>query len=86
MALPKGKEDNQFNPVTHKELWVDLASCLSKLESTMLEKFKALMDPLQAQLQEVQQNLTQLAQTMDTAMELGLTNQESSRQLQKNSD
>lgn len=44
------------------------------------------MAPLSAQLQDMQQNLAQLGQTTDAAMDLGLTNQETSRQLQKSCD
>lgn len=83
MALPEAVENgNQTDPVTRTKLRADLASS-TKLETTMLEKFKALMDPLWAQLQEMQQNLSQLMQTADTAMELGLNNQETSRQLKR---
>lgn len=48
----------------------------------MLDKFKALMAPLSTQLQAMQQNLTQLGQAPDTAMELGLTNPGASEKLQ----
>lgn len=87
MALPEaGENGNQTDPVTRAKLRADLASSFTKLETTMLEKFKALMDPLWAQLQEMQQNLSQLMQTADTAMELGLNNQETSRQLKRESN
>lgn len=46
----------------------------------------ALISPLYAQLQDLQSNVTQIAQMADAAMELGLAIQESSKHLQKHSE
>lgn len=73
MAPPEAREEpGRAEPITRSELRADLKSCFAKLEATMLDKFRALMTPLSGQLQEMQQNLTQLRQATDTVMELGL--------------
>lgn len=57
-----------------------------RMEKTLTEKFTALVVPLTAQLQNLQENLNQVAQTTDMAMELGLANQEVSYHFQKHCD
>lgn len=79
-------EPEHTEPIILSDLRAKLNSCFLKLEATMMEKIQALMAPLTAQLQDMRQNVTQVAQTADAAMELGLANQDTTRQLQKSSD
>lgn len=72
-----GEEPSCAEPVTGSELRADLDACFTKKEAKMLNTIKELMAPLNTQLQDLQQNFSQLTQTADAAMELGLTNQES---------
>lgn len=45
-----------------------------------------MITPITTQIKEIQTNVTQIAQTADAAMELGLASQDTRRQLQKNSE
>lgn len=64
----------------------EISFCFAHLESKLLEKVTAIITPLSAQLQEMQSNVTQIAQTADATVELGLTTQKPSRHLQKHSE
>lgn len=89
MASPAAETEtgpDHAAPITRSDLQTELASCFLKLEATMTEKITALMAPLTAQLQELQQTVPQVAQTADSSMELGLMNQDTTQQLQKNQD
>lgn len=57
-----------------------------RMEATLLEKLTAIIAPLTAQLQEVKQSVDQIAKTVDSGMELAITNQESSQQQQNHQE
>lgn len=57
----------------------ELARGLEKLEATHITQILVLLVPLSVQIQELQATITQTAQTANSAMELGLTNQEASQ-------
>lgn len=69
-----------------EEFREELIQGLDRIESQLASKITALIAPLSAQIQELQSTITQAVQTADTAMELALTNQESTRALQRQAD
>lgn len=56
------------------------------MEATLLKKLTALIALQNAQIQTVQESVTHLSQTTETAMELGLANQHAARLIQKQND
>lgn len=64
----------------------DLLSCFTQLEAMISDKVMALLAPLTTQIQEVKSTLNEVAQTADSAMELGLAAQDSNRLTQQHSE
>lgn len=56
---------------------------LMQIEAKIIDKMTALIAPLTAQIQELKDTISQVAQTADAAMELGMTVQDSTGQLQR---
>lgn len=56
------------------------------MATTLLEKITALLAPIIAQIQDIKHSLDQVAKTADSAMELGLKNQEAAQQQQVQQD
>lgn len=77
-----GNIPGSFEGVTKENLRAEIVVGLAHMETTLLEKLTALIAPQNAQIQSLQESVTQLSQTTENAMELGLTNQESSRTMQ----
>lgn len=70
MAAPTIEEEcGLADSITRSDLCAELVFCFTKWEATMTEKLIALIAPLSAQLQEMQQNMNQLAQTTDAVMD-----------------
>lgn len=92
LELPKiveprvGNVTGPFESVTKEYLRAELTASLPHMEVTLLEKLTALIAPQNAQIQTIQESVTQLSQTMEAARELSLTNQEASRHLQKQNE
>lgn len=58
---------------------------LQQIEAKIIEKMTDLIAPISAQMEELKTTVTQVAQTADTAMELGMAVQDSTGQLQQQS-
>lgn len=81
-----GKVMGPFEGVTKEDLRAELAAGHTRMETTLLEKLTALIAPQNAQIQSLQESVTQLTQTAENAMELGLANQDSTRRMQRHSE
>lgn len=87
MADPgEGRQAGPSETVTREDLRAELTVCLARMEATLLEKLTALIAPQNAQIQTLQETVTQLTQTSESAMELALANKDSSRQMQRHSE
>lgn len=81
-ASPEAAQDEAWQPAI-QDLKTDLLNSISRLEASLTEKVTALIAPLKAQLQDFKSTLNEVAQTADTAMELGLAAQDHSRLMQQ---
>lgn len=70
------------DPISGSEWRSELAEGFQRMETALVEKITQFIAPLTTQVQEIKQAMDQVAQTADAAMELALTNQESSQQQQ----
>lgn len=87
--MADSEEGTQVGPsenVPREDLRAELTACLSRMEATLLKKLTALIAPQNAQIQTLQEAVSQLTQTSESAMELGLANQDSSRWMQRHSE
>lgn len=75
-----------IDEISRSEWRAELTGSFQKMEATLLDKITPLISPLTAQIQDVKQSLKQVTQTADSAMELAITSQESSRQMQAHQD
>lgn len=86
MAPASESSQESVGSMGREEFRLELTEGLDKLEVKLVKKIASLIAPLIAQMQELQSNIMQTAQTAGAAMELGLATQEATRALQKQSD
>lgn len=87
MAGAPAPDDKEPVDAIHRSEWrAELAGGFQKMEAALSEKITALIAPLTAQVQEIKQCLEQVSQTADSAMDLAITNQDTTRQLQTQQD
>lgn len=60
--------------------------CFARLEASLLEKVTSAIAPHSAQFTELKSSVVEVAQTADSAMELGLATQDHGRQLQQHAE
>lgn len=83
-STPEGKEP--IDEISRSEWSNELAGGFQKMEAALSSKITTLIAPLTAQIQEVKQCLEQVSHTADSAMDLAITNQDTTRQLQIHQD
>lgn len=69
-----------------RELKVNLLASFSRLEASLLEKVSAVIVPLTTKLQEMKSTISEVAQTTESALELGFAAQDQGRLLQQQGD
>lgn len=74
-----GNAMQRLDLMGRQEIRDELMACFATIETQIMEWMTALLAPLEAQMQEIQKNGSEVAQTADAAMELSLSMQESSR-------
>lgn len=74
--------EDSFGAIGKEEWRSELAGGFQRMEASLLEKLTCLIAPITAQVQDLKQGLEQVTQTAESAMELALTNQETSKQHQ----
>lgn len=81
MASPEATATGELlENISQSEWHVEITEGLKKPENTILEKILMLIAFMMVQIQEIQHTLEQVVQMADMAMELGLSNQETTRQ------
>lgn len=81
-AATEPVERDPIDAIPRSEWHTELAGGFQKMEEALSNKLTTLIAPIAAQLQDLKQNLEQVSQTAEAAMELAITNQESSKQMQ----
>lgn len=85
-GAPEPGGTDPIDTITRSEWRAELTGGFKKMEAALLDKITSLIAPLTTQIQDIKQNLEQVSQTAESAMELAITNQESSRQMQSHQD